>query len=313
MKNFDKKSNIKRSADEGGAESVIGIAAGSVTVEVSLIFPFFLVCVWVFFKLFIMLFFEINIINGMQNAVNEISNIGYIYRTEKGKDLDNLTCCMLPFVYGNLADAYDCSDGNVYVKIEKTDDGEFKITVTGNFDIDAPFFDLISIPIKNSFLISGNVGTWDENVFTKRTDESDKDSCGNKDKTQNGNDGENGSNDEKDSGNNSDLSDENSGNCENYYVTETATVYHKSLACRYLNAKYEAISESKITGKRNKEGKKYYACTLCDTANHTGIVYITESGEKYHYSALCTALKRNYKCVTKDEIKGKKACSVCGK
>lgn len=98
------------------------------------------------------------------------------------------------------------------------------------------------------------------------------------------------------------------------YVTETGSVYHRKLECSYLNLSVSHISGNAIGAYRNQNGEKYSPCETCaKNQNPAGIVYITDTGNRYHNLESCSGLKRTVRLVKCSEIhSGMHACSRCG-
>ena len=98
------------------------------------------------------------------------------------------------------------------------------------------------------------------------------------------------------------------------YVTETGSVYHRKLECSYLNLSVSHVSGSSIGAYRNQNGEKYSPCETCaKNQNPAGIVYITDTGNRYHNLESCSGLKRTVRLVKCSEVNGSMhACSRCG-
>lgn len=96
------------------------------------------------------------------------------------------------------------------------------------------------------------------------------------------------------------------------YVTETGVVYHKDYRCNYLDLTVKTVSRDEVGNLRNKDGSKYYPCEYCASGIGENI-YITDYGNRYHSSTTCSGLKRKIYAVPLSEVKGKGACSKCGK
>lgn len=97
------------------------------------------------------------------------------------------------------------------------------------------------------------------------------------------------------------------------YVTETGSVYHRSLSCSYINLSVEQISGSSVQSRRNQYGEKYEACEICSrNQNPAGTVFITGKSNRYHNLGSCSGLKRTVRIVKKSEAKGMGACGRCG-
>ena len=96
------------------------------------------------------------------------------------------------------------------------------------------------------------------------------------------------------------------------YVTESGTVYHRSISCRYLSVRMTSITSAQLAVKRNHYGQRYGPCETCvGNGEPAGIVYITEKGSKYHNQSGCPSLKRTVRMVKESET-GLRPCSVCG-
>lgn len=96
------------------------------------------------------------------------------------------------------------------------------------------------------------------------------------------------------------------------YITVTGTVYHRSKDCSHLKLSIHMVNDSLVSEQRNCNGGKYYACEKCGKDIHSGTVYITDDGSRYHSSLNCSGLKRGIISVTLSEVKGRKACQRCG-
>ena len=101
-------------------------------------------------------------------------------------------------------------------------------------------------------------------------------------------------------------------NDETVYVTETGMVYHRDYHCSYLDLSIHLVSVQEVSSLRNESGGKYYPCEHCG-GKSSGLVYITENGDRYHSSLSCSGLKRTIYAVPLSEVVGKGACSRCGK
>lgn len=97
------------------------------------------------------------------------------------------------------------------------------------------------------------------------------------------------------------------------YVTETGTVYHKSLECTYIRLSIRTVSIAGIPGLRNEDGGKYYLCEQCGGGKIAGgMVYITNAGNRYHTSLTCSGLKRGIMTIPISQAGGYRPCSRCG-
>jgi hypothetical protein len=110
------------------------------------------------------------------------------------------------------------------------------------------------------------------------------------------------------------IGDRDDGQQEDYvYVTETGTVYHRSRQCSYLDLSIRTANAAELSGLRNKNGHKYYACSHCaEEIPASGIVYITDYGIGYHAELSCSGLKRTVYLIPLAEVGTKGSCSRCG-
>ena len=100
------------------------------------------------------------------------------------------------------------------------------------------------------------------------------------------------------------------------YVTETGTVYHLNRDCVYLNPSIRQISGDSVGAARSGDGSIYYPCETChapETLLPGMTVYITTSGNRYHISDHCSALKRSVRQIPISEVGERRPCSKCGK
>ncbi len=103
-------------------------------------------------------------------------------------------------------------------------------------------------------------------------------------------------------------------NEEMVYITETGTVYHLYKDCTYLNLSIREADIGQIDALRNDSGGKYKKCSLCGDSGTSGqkTVYITDTGDRYHYSLNCSGLKRTIITIPISEIGDRNLCSRCG-
>ena len=96
------------------------------------------------------------------------------------------------------------------------------------------------------------------------------------------------------------------------YITECGTVYHRSRTCSHLKITISVVNLSDLPGRCNDYGQRYTPCEKCAKGSSTGLVFITDKGDKYHNSATCSGLKRTVKTVKLSEVGGRGPCSACG-
>lgn len=92
------------------------------------------------------------------------------------------------------------------------------------------------------------------------------------------------------------------------YITTHGQVYHTTKDCTYLS-----IRIRKVTYGECKE--TYNKCQICVNFVPSLMenVFITEEGNKYHFSLKCRGLVRNIITVSKKDIKNMQECSKCGR
>ena len=97
------------------------------------------------------------------------------------------------------------------------------------------------------------------------------------------------------------------------YVTASGYAYHSDPGCRHLNVSVRSVSGLSIGEYRNESGAKYYPCEHClKGTGALGVVYITDSGTRYHSSGSCSNLKRSVQKIRRSEVGGRPACKRCG-
>lgn len=94
------------------------------------------------------------------------------------------------------------------------------------------------------------------------------------------------------------------------YIAQTGTVYHKDRNCTYLRLSIRPVSKNSVADMRNDGGGKYYPCDICGGAGD--MVYITDSGDKYHSNINCSGLKRAVYTIPYEMVSDRPACSRCG-
>ncbi|MCD8329589.1 MAG: hypothetical protein LUC27_02715 [Lachnospiraceae bacterium] len=97
------------------------------------------------------------------------------------------------------------------------------------------------------------------------------------------------------------------------YVTDSGTVYHRSLDCYHLKLTIYTSTLSQVTSQRNSSGAKYYPCERCAVSvSGSSLVYITKEGNRYHMTSECAGLKRSVRAVPLSQVEGLRACQNCG-
>jgi hypothetical protein len=97
------------------------------------------------------------------------------------------------------------------------------------------------------------------------------------------------------------------------YITETGTVYHRTMSCSYLDLSVRSVLAGDVSSLRNSGGARYYQCELC-SASETTVLFITSYGTRYHSDVNCSGLKRTVETLLLREAvrRGYRACSRCG-
>lgn len=95
------------------------------------------------------------------------------------------------------------------------------------------------------------------------------------------------------------------------YLAENGEVYHKSRQCTHLALSVCEVESKSLDVLRNADGGKYYACERCGKEKQK-TVFVTEEGNRYHTSLMCSGLKRTIYVIRLSEAGGKRACSRCG-
>lgn len=97
------------------------------------------------------------------------------------------------------------------------------------------------------------------------------------------------------------------------YVTVHGGVYHTDTSCHHLDLSIHQVSGTRVSGLRNKNGEKYHPCEHCSqgTDSPGGLVYITDSGNRYHILPGCSGLKRTVRLVKRSDIARLPQCKNC--
>ncbi len=96
------------------------------------------------------------------------------------------------------------------------------------------------------------------------------------------------------------------------YVTPHGTVYHKNRNCTHIQLSIQPYLKKDIEEKRNESGGKYYPCERCGS-HSKDIIYITDTGDRYHSTVTCSGLKREIIEVPLSQVGKRNPCSRCGK
>lgn len=92
------------------------------------------------------------------------------------------------------------------------------------------------------------------------------------------------------------------------YVAENGQVYHSSRSCYHIRLSIRQVSPTNA----DRECEGLAGCSLCARYSGRGTLYVTQSGDKYHFSLECPGLKRTIYRVKKEDAGGLPPCSECG-
>lgn len=94
------------------------------------------------------------------------------------------------------------------------------------------------------------------------------------------------------------------------YVTVHGEVYHNQISCSYLQLRISETDYGSVGEQRNLYGERYQKCRSCK--GEGSVVYITDTGNRYHGSLSCTGLKRSIRMIPVSQVEERRACSRCG-
>ena len=97
------------------------------------------------------------------------------------------------------------------------------------------------------------------------------------------------------------------------YITEKGTVYHRDLSCSHLKLSVQTADMSELSYKRSTDGEKYRPCEYCGARKAEGTIFITNYGNRYHCSINCPELKRTIYTVPISQVGGRGPCSTCAR
>lgn len=99
------------------------------------------------------------------------------------------------------------------------------------------------------------------------------------------------------------------------FITKNGDVYHLTETCTYIKVSLTKAKYSDISYLRNESGAKYRICSKCvdKELKDNDIVYITESGTKFHSDSRCSKIKRDVISIDISEVGDRKLCSRCAK
>ena len=103
------------------------------------------------------------------------------------------------------------------------------------------------------------------------------------------------------------------GDVEVVYVTENGVVYHENYNCSHLQLSIRFVPAHDINALRNDSGGKYHPCERCALGDSLMGVYITDNGNRYHFTLSCSGLKRTIHTINRNDKPWLPACSRCSK
>ena len=95
------------------------------------------------------------------------------------------------------------------------------------------------------------------------------------------------------------------------YIAEHGIVYHTDYHCTHLRLSIQMVPMSNLPDLRNTGGGRYHPCEICGS-NAGDIVYITDTGNRYHSHINCSGLRRTITAVPLSEVIWMRRCFRCG-
>ena len=98
------------------------------------------------------------------------------------------------------------------------------------------------------------------------------------------------------------------------FIAETGRVYHLSKDCTHLRLSIKQILLDQVEKLRNSSGGKYKECKICvlPSKDNGNIVFITTTGDRYHWNKNCSGLKRTISEIPISQVGNKTPCKRCG-
>ena len=269
----------------------------SLTVEASIVLPFFLIILMAVMSFFQLLQIQTRIQEGMKDAVSRVS--GYYYALEKQEAAEEVggeyANDILQLLQGGITAGYLKqkllnSVGREYLDHSWIEGGSSGLIVLGSKfpDTDGNLDLVLTYRVRIPFL-PGRLG-----VISITQRECQR--------------AWQGSSDE---GGNSEEDTEAQG--QTVYITENGSVYHVSLTCSYLKLSIHEVVLSQIGQYRSLDGSRYRLCEKCGKGTAGESVWITDSGSRYHLNQNCSALRRGVRAVSLSEVSDRPCCSRCSK
>ncbi|WP_024348099.1 hypothetical protein [Lacrimispora indolis] len=96
------------------------------------------------------------------------------------------------------------------------------------------------------------------------------------------------------------------------YIGKASTRYHRQRTCHYLYNDIMEIPFKEVENARNSSGGKYKPCSRCGRfAEENGSVFIMPSGERYHSDRNCSSIMSYAEAVPLSQVSHLGACSYC--
>lgn len=98
------------------------------------------------------------------------------------------------------------------------------------------------------------------------------------------------------------------------FITEKGTVYHLTKECTHLKLSITEVEIELVETLRNDSGGKYKKCLVCGgsgKSTENDSVYVTNTGDRYHWNLDCSGLKRTIIAIPLSEVGGRSLCKRC--
>ncbi len=269
--------------------------SGSLTVEASFAFPIFLFAIFALISIFIFIDAEYEVEHAVFNAARHITSFGGLadVADDLFPDVDGMAERIIDETVIGTAVRQELDD-----EILKLVDGgtwglsfsesklfeDDRLSIVCSYTLRVPFLlfgGAIGIPIKHSMTYRYFNGHDVPLVLCEAEDESD---------------------------------DEDDENAEYVYITETGSVYHPNCNCTSIKLSVREMIIGSLSGARNSSGGKYNPCERCAKGAAPAVIYVTDSGDRYHFARDCSSLKRTVSKIKKSDAieKGYRECRRCG-
>lgn len=281
---------------------------GSMAVEAALVFPFFFFAVLTLSMLFIYIQTCYRVQKNITYAVYEISGYGEVFKAgdevlSQALKFDNeLVNRGVDLIKGSLSDlvfrnclreklrknSYELRyiqggiDGMDFFGTTIDTDGQMKVECSYYVKLPVHLPVIKAVKASNSLSFRTFTGTKYTSYLTKGKDDEDEE-----------------------------QSEQEKEDDRTVYITDSGKVYHNSLDCPAIRINLKAVSYSLIETIRNNSHGRYYPCEKCAHGEPPQMVYVTEEGNRYHYSTGCSTLKRTVREVKLSEVNNRRECKKC--